>query len=145
MLVYVRCIWKGSLAIVYLRSSIDTALKVWIPSEGSIPEDEESKAVLSTRILASPLCHASVDKVWVICSASNHRVVGELLAWEVVGKTWSGSGLDVADESVAVSGDGWHDTGFGREWRSGADGEEKGKDGDEMEDVEASHGDGGRC
>lgn len=131
--------------IVYIRSSIDTALKVWILFESSIPEDEESKAVLSTRILASPLRHASVDKVWVIGNASNHGVVRELLAREVAGKTWSGGSLNVADESITIGGDSWHDAGFGGEWRGGADGEEEGEDGDEVEDVEGSHDGDGRC
>ena len=112
---------------------------MWILSESSVPEDEESKAVLSTRILASPLRQASVDKAWVIGSASNHGVVRELLAWEVVGKTWSGGSLDVADESVTISGDGWHDAGLGGEWRGSADSEEEGEDGDEVEDVEGGH------
>ena len=130
---------------LYIRSSVDTALKVWILSESSVPEDEESKAVLSTRILASPLRQASVDKVWVIGSATNHGVVRELLAWEVVGKPWSGGSLDVADESVTISCDGRHDAGLGGEWRGGADGEKEGEDGGEVEDVEASHDDDGRC
>ena len=118
---------------------------MWILSKSRIPVDEESKAVLSTRVLASPLRHASVDKIWVIGSATNHRVIRELLAWEVVGESWCSSCLNVADEPVAISGDGWHDTDLGGEWRGGADGEEKGKYSDEADDVEGSHDDGGGC
>lgn len=118
---------------------------MWVLSQSSIPEDEEGEAVLSTRVLASPLSQASVDKIWVVSNASDHSVVRELLAREVVCESWCSSCLNVADESVAISGDCWHDAGLGREWRGSADGEEEGEDGDEVEDVEGSHDDGGNC
>lgn len=49
----------------------------------------------------------------MVSSAANHMVVGELLAWKIVGEAWGSGGLRVADELVAVGCDGRHDASAG--------------------------------
>lgn len=73
----------------------------------TIKIDEEGEAVVSARILTSPLDGGSVRNAWVVCIASNHVVVRELLEWKDVDDAWRGCGLDIADELVVIGGERW--------------------------------------
>ena len=102
---HVRKTWS------YIRSSVDAALKVRIHSRSGVPENEESQAILSTSVLASPLHKTPIGNLWAVqvWSASNHSVIGKVLRREIIGDARGCGCLSIAEEFVATGGDGRHD------------------------------------